>query len=465
MPVPADPTLQIWYDGADSTQFIPTNPASGSAITQWTDKSATAHNAAPTGGPSTRPLFATNVQNGKSAVYFDQVEDGLEAPINQLASLTASSVIWVGKTFNTSSNQQVLQGVQKSGGSYTFTNEAQLYISGSNNFVVGFASASAVSNVPVDTGWHIHTLLFDGTQIGNTNRLKYRVDGVERELTFTGNVSSSTSINANHMLFGTDADLNNDFLGYMGEVLVYTKTLVGSQLTNTESYLFNKWNTIPASPSPSPTPSFSVTPSVTPTISPSAAVDSLRAALTTSTASYDAATVGNWVKITSTEYANIKSVISGATTRGMTEAQANEVGSSWTGTCAYTFNSGSTSGSESPAGEYIIAFSARLGGSQSGVFSVMTSNSYKSGSYAVLGNSPTMNAVLGREYFVRKAPTTANAVTTYIATAASASRAMGTTTFANAAYDCTPNPYNGPWSLWTSGAPIFQFVGTSVKSW
>ena len=95
----------------------------------------------------------------------------------------------------------------------------------------------------------------------------------------------------------------------------------------------------------------------------------------------------------------------------------------------------------------------------------MTSNSYKSGSYAVLGNSPTMNAVLGREYFVRKAPTTANAVTTYIATAASASRAMGTTTFANAAYDCTPNPYNGPWSLWNTAAPIFQFVGTSNKSW
>ena len=264
MPVPSDPTLQIWYDGADSTQFQPSNPSSGSAITQWTDKSATAHNAAPTGGPSTRPLFATNVQNGKSAVYFDQIEDGLEAPISQLASLTASSVIWAGKTFNTSSNQQVLQAVNKSGGSYTSTNGLQLYISGSSNFVVGFASASAVSNVPVDTGWHIHTLLFDGTQIGNTNRLKYRVDGVERQLTYVGNVSSSTGATDNAMLFGTDASLNNDFLGYMGEVLVYTKTLTGSQLTNTESYLFNKWNTIPASPSPSPTPSFSVTPSVSP---------------------------------------------------------------------------------------------------------------------------------------------------------------------------------------------------------
>jgi hypothetical protein len=264
VPVPADPTLQIWYDGADATQFQPTNPSSGSAITQWTDKSSTAHNAAPTGGPTSRPLFATNVQNGKSAVYFDQVEDGLEAPIAQLANLTGSSIIWVGKTFATGSNQQVLQAVDKSGASYTALDEAQLYISGSNNFVVGFASASAVSNVLVDTGWHIHTLLFDGTQVGNSNRLKYRVDGVERALTYVGNVSSSTSPLADALLFGTDADLNNDFLGYMGEVLVYTKTLVGSQLTNTESYLFNKWNTIPASPSPSPTPSFSVTPSVSP---------------------------------------------------------------------------------------------------------------------------------------------------------------------------------------------------------
>jgi hypothetical protein len=174
--------------------------------------------------------------------------------------------------------------------------------------------------------------------------------------------------------------------------------------------------------------------------------------------------VGNWVKITSTEYGNIKSVISGATTRGMTEAQANEAGSAWTGTCAFTFNSGSTSGSESPAGEYIIAFSARLFNT-SGVFSVMTSNSFKSGSYTVLGNSPTMNSVNGREYFVRKAPTTANASTTYIATAASASRYMGTTTFPNSAYDCVSNPYNGPWTAWNTAAPIFQFVGTSNKSW
>jgi len=262
VPVPSDPTLQIWYDGADATQFQPSNPASGSAITQWTDKSATAHNAAPTGGPSTRPLFATNVQNGKSSVYFDQVEDGLEAPISQLANLTASSVIWVGKTFSPTSNQQILQAVNKSGASYTSTNGLQLYASGSNNFVVGFAGASAVSNVPVDAGWHIHTLLFDGTQVGNDNKLKYRVDGVQRQLTFVGNVSSSTAATNNAMLFGTDANLNNDFLGYMGEVLVYTKTLTGSQLSNTEAYLFTKWNTIPASPSPSPTPSFSVTPSV-----------------------------------------------------------------------------------------------------------------------------------------------------------------------------------------------------------
>ena len=374
-------------------------------------------------------------------------------------------MIWVGKVSNASINQQIMQGAIKVGSTFTPTNGFSLYASGSNNFTVAYGSGSAVSNVPVDTGFHIHVLVFNGTAVGNSNRLIYRVDGQQRNLTFTNNVSSSTEPNVSNILFGTDSTNSTYFTGSMGEVLLYNKTLNSTEIANTENYLFNKWNTIPASPSPSPTPSFSVTPSVTPTISPSAVVDSLRAALTTSTASYDATIVGNWVKITSTEYANIKSVISGATTRGMTEAQANEVGSSWTGTCAYTFNSGSTSGSESPAGEYIIAFSARLGGSQSGVFSVMTSNSYKAGSYAVLGNSPTMNAVNGREYFVRKAPTTANAVTTYIATAASASRAMGTTTFANAAYDCTPNPYDGPWSTWNTAAPIFQFVGTSNKSW
>ena len=241
-PTPSDPTLQIWYDGADSTQYSPTNPSNGQAITQWTDKSATAHNAAPTGGPGTRPLYTASIQNGKSALYFDSVEDGLEAPLTSLQAITGSTMIWVAKTLNASINQQMVEGVVKSGGSYTATNGYKIFVSASHGYQVAMASGSAIANVIPDTNWHIHTLVFDGTQTGNASRLKYRIDGLERTLTFQTNVSSSTSPNINGILIGTDASLNNDFNGYAGELLLYTKTLSTSEISNTEAYLFNKWN-------------------------------------------------------------------------------------------------------------------------------------------------------------------------------------------------------------------------------
>jgi len=241
-PTPSDPTLQIWYDGADSTQFQPSNPSDGQAITQWNDKSATAHNAAPVGAASTRPLYTASIQNGKSALYFDSVEDGLEAPLNSLQSITGSTMIWVGKTLNAAINQQVVQGVVKSGVSYTATNQYDIFISGSSGYKVAMASGSAIANVTPDTQWHVHTLVFDGTQTGNSNRLKYRIDGLERTLTFQTNVSSSTSANINAVLVGTDASLNNDYNGYAGELLLYTKALNSTEISNTEAYLFNKWN-------------------------------------------------------------------------------------------------------------------------------------------------------------------------------------------------------------------------------
>ena len=185
--------------------------------------------------------------------------------------------------------------------------------------------------------------------------------------------------------------------------------------------------------------------------------DAIRAALSTSGSAYDAATVGNWVEVTSAEYANVKATVTGVVTRGMTEAQANESSGAWTGTCAHLLPSGSVT---SPAGEYIIGFSARLFNTN-GTFTVLTSTAAK-GTYTSLANSPTL--VQGtRRYFVRKAPTTANSVTTYVGSVSSTNRTGGTTLFPNSSYDCAA-PYD-TWVSWANAAPIFQFIGTSTKSW
>jgi hypothetical protein len=281
------------------------------------------------------------------------------------------------------------------------------------------------------------------------------------------------------MLFGTDANLNNDFLGYMGELLVYTKTLVGSQLTNTESYLFNKWNTIPASPSPSPTPSFSVTPTVSITPSPTPVVtDSIRAALSPSyTASYDAASVGSFVLVDSSSYLSVSSSVS-ATTYGMNESTMNGpngTGTSWGAPFAFNFYQDG----QIPSGNYIVAFSTVYNntGNQSTAVYYGTGSTASGSSGTLIGNVMTFNVASApisgsRQYFVRKAPTDALPANSWTYMWNNLGLKIKGPIVNPVQYknvgSTAPNPTlaGGSYSNWTTaGAPAHQFLATTVKSW
>jgi hypothetical protein len=49
--------------------------------------------------------------------------------------------------------------------------------------------------------------------------------------------SSDTSV----FYIGETADATEDLDGYIGELLLYTKALTNTEITNTETYLKNKW--------------------------------------------------------------------------------------------------------------------------------------------------------------------------------------------------------------------------------
>ena len=101
-------TLQSWFDGADSGQFVP-SVSNGTTFTQWTDKSNFAHNANSTGGATTRPTFRTGVLNTKSVVRFDGTNDCLSInPVAWAQSLSGMTVIVVSKFSNTSGTQTIV---------------------------------------------------------------------------------------------------------------------------------------------------------------------------------------------------------------------------------------------------------------------------------------------------------------------------------------------------------------------
>ena len=117
-----------------------------------------------------------------------------------------------------------------------------LSISGGNyKLGMGQGLATTTTTNVNNLSLQIFTCTFDGTQTGNSNRLKLRINGIDQNLTFSQNVSGVTSSDTNVLYIGETADATEDLDGYIGEILLYTKTLNSSETTNTENYLKNKW--------------------------------------------------------------------------------------------------------------------------------------------------------------------------------------------------------------------------------
>jgi hypothetical protein len=240
-PVSTDPSLTIWYDIITSNLNNSAPPAAdGTYITSWTDKSATAHDANASGNTSVRPRYYSNIQNGLGAIYFDGVNDAFTVnPFTSIQSIAGYTYFIVGKT-NSVSKQQTISVMKASGAGDV--NELFLQIGSTGVIKVGAAGATATSST-TDTNYHIHTLVFDGSQTGNANRLKHRLDGVEKTLTFTGTVGTTANASTTYLYFGTDTSNNNDFDGYISSIIVYTKALSLAEIQNVERYLKNLYAT------------------------------------------------------------------------------------------------------------------------------------------------------------------------------------------------------------------------------
>ena len=227
-------SLQIWFDGADITQFQPTNPSDGDGITQWNDKSNFAHNANPEGSPANavRPTYQTAEQNSLSVVEFDGTNDCLSInPVAWVRGLQNFTFFVVAKYDGTGSTRFL---------STTDTDDIVIKNTGTE-ITVGMAGATAVtSSLALDTGYHIHTLVFDGTLSGDSNRLKYRYDGTQKSLAFTGTVGTAIENAVDKFLIGC-GDGTGYFDGQIAEVIAFQQTLDTTDLGDIESYLTTRW--------------------------------------------------------------------------------------------------------------------------------------------------------------------------------------------------------------------------------
>jgi hypothetical protein len=225
--------LQIWYDGADLSTYVP-NAMDEGQITQWTDKSNFAHNANPNGG-SAKPTYENTVlQNGYGYLEFDGNDELSVNPFTELDGATAWSMFVVANVTDLTTDSG-LTGTEN--GDFRIridANGATSLRADPTAFV--YANAGTITE---DT-WHLWSLIYDGSQTG-TARLVGRLD--KTALTnYTGTPAASVTAGSGTMFIGRDgfdADYYHD--GYIAEVIMFNRALSATEYGNVENYLSTKW--------------------------------------------------------------------------------------------------------------------------------------------------------------------------------------------------------------------------------
>lgn len=240
---PDAPTiLQIWYDGSVNTYLQPTNRVDNEKITQWNDRSAFAHNLNPIGGnQDVRPTYRTNQLNSLSTIQFDGNDTSNSNPFTVSQSLTGATMFVVSKFSNgANSTEEFIVSLDQ--GDLGFgKNSSNEYLLRMTDLAGGAARAEGTAGT-VDTNYHIQSIIYDGTQSTNAEKLRFRLDKGNVTLSFNGNVATSTSSTNNAFIGGADENESNTFIGFIGEIILYSRTLTDSEVTGVETFLGDKWN-------------------------------------------------------------------------------------------------------------------------------------------------------------------------------------------------------------------------------
>ena len=245
------PNIEVFYDAAQSKASTFNNGviASGTEITSWhNDGTLTSHDWNSTGGQ--RPEWYSNIQNGLGVVRFNNTTVGVPSgedgdnnenltinPVTYLQSLTGATMAIAFRSLTANSGTRYCTSTDTNGYQWGQTG---------NTWIGGFAGATyTVNGVTADTNFHYITVKFDGTQSGNANKIKVRLDSVDCNLTFTGTAGANTSSSVKYFYGGatgtSSSDQNSFWIGDIGEVLIFTRALSASEIITIENYLSTKW--------------------------------------------------------------------------------------------------------------------------------------------------------------------------------------------------------------------------------
>lgn len=248
------PNLTLWYNGSANqtsvsnvlTNNFQSNPLTdGTEVTKWKDLSAVGQDANVYGAAGgTGPTYKTGIQNGLSALlYASASKMNLDInPIGSWAKLQSGFTIYVVGKWTTLGAGNIQIAVTDANLGHQWTGAY---------WQVGAAGglATAQSTTVSTTAWTQHGMIFNGSftdanqATQNAGRLVYRYNKAQQTLTFSANPGTQTS-NAASVFYvgGNNRNTPKTYMdGYIGELMIWTRTLTLVEITQVETYISTKW--------------------------------------------------------------------------------------------------------------------------------------------------------------------------------------------------------------------------------
>jgi len=244
--VPTDISgLTLWLDAADTA----TISVSGTAVTQWTDKSANAYTFTQATS-AYQPVSGTATQNGKNVMVYatnDSLASTAATSVWQFLSSSSTFTAFMAcKTTDAVTQQIAMSTYSGSGNSVgvSFGTEASNNISHST--LRGVSGSPAVKNDSANnelgTAFTYLSLLSDAGNGTAANRSDIRVKQGSAIKNNTYTFTPSTSNPFQSLRIGDYIQGGGvGWIGQIGDILIYNSLLSAGDLLKVQQYLATKW--------------------------------------------------------------------------------------------------------------------------------------------------------------------------------------------------------------------------------
>lgn len=215
---------KLWLD---ATQI--TGVADGNTVQTPSDYSGNS-NTVTQATSGSRATYRTSGINSRPALEFDGTDDYYSGSHTWASSVSGFTVFVVLKTDSATANQCAL-----------ITDAQDIrFQQFSNARYTGIGAANYGSVANSSTSGQYMSLVYDGSQSGNANRLKLYIGGAQQTLSFSGTIPATSNAQTT-LVVGRYNTTSPYWDGMIGEVIGYNRALSSTERTAVESYLAGKW--------------------------------------------------------------------------------------------------------------------------------------------------------------------------------------------------------------------------------